>query len=545
MTSRSLGHRAPLLWIVLPMIAGLAAGKLGEFASVPLLLAAAAIAAISAIVTSWRAPAWFALPLCVAMFLGGIASYALHRPRVAAWDNLPPREARLALHVDRIFPRRDVSRASGMATVVRTDAHLHDLVGQRVYFSLALRKGEPPPIRSAVLSAIGVIVPLPRNASADTFDGYLVNAGVDFRFTRGRLVATEQPPTRYNAFLKRAAARLNSLLSAGVAAKRPQLAAVFRAMMLGQKYELSEEQDALFMHSGTMHLFAINGLHIGVVALTLHAVLAVLRCPRPLAAMITLAVLWLDVETTGASPSAMRAFLLVACYETAFVLRRPANGLAALSAAALLVLLADPMALFGASFQMSYSVVLTILGFGLPLADRLATRFVVFKNLPQATWTWWQKCTAAVLRWLWPGLGIGLAAALVSAITGPTFFQVFAPGGFFANLLLVPLAMIVIVAGFASVAVGLAGCAWLGAFFNHAAVTVLIVIDALIRLDVRVPGIWFAAQWRASWMAPLALTGLLIAVCAGYATGWRRARGGWWPPVAIVVLALFFGVKLG
>lgn len=30
-------------------------------------------------------------------------------------------------------------------------------------------------------------------------------------------------------------------------------------MMLGQKYELSAEQDALFMHRGTMHLFAING----------------------------------------------------------------------------------------------------------------------------------------------------------------------------------------------------------------------------------------------------------------------------------------------
>lgn len=104
---------------------------------------------------------------------------------------------------------------------------------------------------------------------------------------------------------------------------------------------------------------------------------------------MTLAVLWLDVDTTGASPSAVRAFILIACYEAAVVLRRPANGIAALAAAALIVLLVEPMALFSASFQMSYGVVLAILCFGLPLADRMAARLAPFKNLPETTWAWW------------------------------------------------------------------------------------------------------------------------------------------------------------
>ena len=38
MSSRTLGHRAPLLWLVLPLMAGLAAGKLGELAPAPWLL---------------------------------------------------------------------------------------------------------------------------------------------------------------------------------------------------------------------------------------------------------------------------------------------------------------------------------------------------------------------------------------------------------------------------------------------------------------------------------------------------------------------------
>jgi len=545
MTSRSLGHRAPLLWLAAPMMAGLAAGKAVELAPVPWLLAGAFVAAALAVVASWRARRWVEAALCASMFLAGAASYALHRPRIAAWDALPPREARVALRIDRVFPQSDARKAAGLAVVVRAEAPLQELAGQRVYFSLALRRGEAAPVRSAVVAAIGVIAVLPREPAADTFDGYLANAGVNFRLTRGRVLAVERTPTRYRAWLGHAAEKLNALLGAGVAAKRPELTAVFRAMMLGQKHELSDEQNALFMHSGTMHLFAINGLHIGVVALALHAMLAVLRCPRPVAAVVTLAVLWLDVDTTGASPSAVRAWLLVAAFEAAFVLRRPANGLAALAGAALVVLLVEPLALFGASFQMSYGVVFAILGFGLPAAERLAARWAPWSDLPVATWAWWQRAMAAGLRWFWPVAGIGLAAALVSAVTGPEFFHVFAPGGFFANLVLVPLAMVVIVAGFASVVAGLAGAGALGVLFNHAALLVLWGIDALIRAGVRVPGGWWNAQWRAPWVGGAALAALLGAVLAGYAKGWRGWARGFWAPFAVAAVAVIFGVKFG
>ena len=60
MTSRSLGHRAPLLWLVLPLMAGLAAGKAGDFLPVPWLLAGAAISSTLGIVAGWRGWRWFA-----------------------------------------------------------------------------------------------------------------------------------------------------------------------------------------------------------------------------------------------------------------------------------------------------------------------------------------------------------------------------------------------------------------------------------------------------------------------------------------------------
>ncbi len=545
MTSRTLGHRAPLLWLVLPLMAGLVLGKAMESTAVAWPLAGALAAAGLAVAASGRASRLWAIALVGAMLLGGWASYTLHRQRLPDWDRLPPREVRLTLRLDRVFPPTDSRKVSGLATVTRAEGSFRELTGQRLYFSLMLRRGESPPVRSTVVTTTGVLAAVPRDAAADSFDSFLDHAGMNFRLTRGRVLGVERPPTRYRGFCERAAARLYALLSLGIASKRPDLTAVYRAMMLGQKHELSDEQNELFMHSGTMHLFAINGLHIGVVAIALHALLAALRCPRFAAAMITLGVLWLDVDTTGASPSAVRAFLLVAGYQTALVLRRPANGLASLATAALLTLLTEPMALYSASFQMSYGVVVVILAFGLPLGGELEARWKPFQNLPPATWSWWQRQLARASRWLAGALGLGVAATLVSAVTGATFFQVFAPGGLVANLVLVPLAMLVIIAGFASVTVGLAGAATLSILFNHAAAVLLWLIDGLIRLGLHVPGVWWPVQWRADWAAPVSFAALLAVVLAGYATGWRRDRGGFWPPLVVTALALIFGVRFG
>ena len=237
--------------------------------------------------------------------------------------------------------------------------------------------------------------------------------------------------------------------------------------------------------------------------------------------------------------------MLVAAYEAGFALRLPANGVASLAMAALGVLLLDPMALFSASFQMSYGVVFAILCFGLPLAERLAECWPPWPRLPEATWAWWQRWVAFGLREFWPVLGLGVAAWLVGAVTGAVFYRVFTPVGLVANLVLVPLAMIVIHAGFASIAVGLAGWTSASVLFNHAAVLVLTVIEALIRFGERIPGVWCPAEWRVAWLGTVTLVVLLAAILAGYASGWRGWSGFFWPPFAVVALGLAIGVRFG
>ena len=58
-------------------------------------------------------------------------------------------------------------------------------------------------------------------------------------------------------------------------------------------------------------------------------------------------------------------------------------------------------------------------------------------------------------------------------------------------------------------------------------------------------GAFVPAHFVAPWIGGTALAALMIALFAGYAWNWRKERGGWWPPFAIVALVLIFGVKFG
>jgi competence protein ComEC len=182
---------------------------------------------------------------------------------------------------------------------------------------------------------------------------------------------------------------------------------------------------------------------------------------------------------------------------------------------------------------------------GLPLGARLQRWISPFRDLPEAGWRPWHHAVSAAARHLAPAAGVGAAAALVSAVSGVEYFGLFAPVGIPANLVLAPLASLVIVAGFASLVSGAALAAASTRLFNSAAGLLLGIICALLRVATSTPGAWFPAHYRATWTGPVALAALVGSCLAGYAGGWRAARGGFWPPFMIAAIALACGARFG
>jgi competence protein ComEC len=534
-----------LLWLALPLMAGLAVGKIGPPLAAGGLLAVALVGAMLALYAAWRRPRFWAWPLCGALFFAGHASYSMHRQRLAAWENLPPREARLSLRIDRLFTAKAPNKTSGLATVLAADAPLRDLREQKIYFSLTIPRGQVAPLRSAVVSARGILETLPRNPPGNSFEAYLAGAGMNFRLVRGRLLAEERAPSSYQRFCGRMAQQFSATLGLGVLEKKPALVAVLRAMMLGQQGELSAEQDELFMESGTMHMFSISGLHVAVIAGGLQALLGLARLPKAIQFGLGLTALWLYVDITGAAPSAVRAFITVATVQASVLLPAPGNPLAALTTSAVVILVWQPLQFFSASFQMSYGIVAALLLMGLPLGETWGQARSLFAHLPKPLWRWHQHGR----DWIWRGLltsfGVGVATTLVSAVSGVLFFELFTPGALFANLVLIPTASLVIMAGFISLLGGMLGLTFISVLFNHAAVLLLAVIDGLVRGFVRLPAMWFPAHFAAPWTGPLAFAGLMGLLLFGYHQRWRIRVGGYWAPVAFVALVLILGVKFG
>ncbi len=546
MASSSLGHRAPLLWLVLPMAAGLAWAQSGHL-DLPLAtsLGIALLTIAGACFFSKKFSRLWGILLGLGMFFAGISSYTLHRSIPPDWSGLPARQAHLQLKVTRTYFSPYPNRAVGLAIIIGTDPHLADLLGQSVFYSLRLPDHSSAPIPTAEIDTLAILEPLPRQTEPNSFENYLSDSGISFQFRRGQVIAETQPASAYRRFYNRTADRFDQILKLGVAEKRPELANITSAMLLGRKAELSDKQDELFMRSGTMHLFAISGLHIGVIALAIHALLLITRLPRLWRFVISFVALGLYVGITGHTPSAVRAFMMVTLLQTSYLFRLPGNPLSALTASALIVLCVAPGQLFTASFQMSYGIVTAILLLGLPLGEKMNLRWSLFSLIPESTWNVRQKFSAFIWRAFLATLAIGLSSILFSMLAGVQYFGLLTPGALLANLLLIPIASLVILSGMASLLCGLIGFTTGTLLFNHAAVLILAGIDGAIRQFVTWPGVYHAATFKAEGIGPWAFVVLLGTIIYGYAGRWQPNRGGWWPPFIVVAITLLFGVNFG
>ena len=100
-----------------------------------------------------------------------------------------------------------------------------------------------------------------------------------------------------------------------------------------------------------------------------------------------------------------------------------------------------------------------------------------------------------ILEIILGALVISLAAFLASAPLSILYFGIFPPPAIVLNLLLVPVATLVIVSGMLSLVCGLAGMAVLNVFFNHGPLTLIILTEKMLESLVDIPGFFFELHW--------------------------------------------------
>lgn len=238
------------------------------------------------------------------------------------------------------------------------------------------------------------------------------------------------------------------------------------AMTLGWRTALTDEVAEPFMRSGTMHIFAISGLHIALIAGILVAVLRAAQLPRGACGVVIVPLIWFYTAATGWQPSAIRSTIMMTLIIAGWALRRPGNLLNSLAASGCIILLWQPTQLFQASFQLSFFVVLAI-ALLLPPFENLRQRLLQADPLlPDELRPRWQRWLDWPVRFITTSFATSLAAWLGSLPLIAYYFHLVTPASLLANLVVVPLSGLALMANLGALVTG-DWLPWLTDLFNH------------------------------------------------------------------------------
>ncbi|MFQ5934679.1 MAG: ComEC/Rec2 family competence protein, partial [Dehalococcoidia bacterium] len=169
---------------------------------------------------------------------------------------------------------------------------------------------------------------------------------------------------------------LRTDLARGVAHALPEpQASLSHAMLLGVRSTLPSELREDLASTGTTHLIAISGLHVGIIVGVVSGIsLSVFGRRRHLYILIPLLFIWGYALLTGMGPPVLRASIMGSLYLWALYLGRQRSAFVPLAGAAAVMVAIDPDALYDVSFQLSFLAMagLILLAPWLQVAGRLA-----------------------------------------------------------------------------------------------------------------------------------------------------------------------------
>ena len=157
---------------------------------------------------------------------------------------------------------------------------------------------------------------------------------------------------------------------AAKAASSPGVAAVVAAVGVGARHEISRDSWEQYSITGTSHLMAISGLHVGLAAMAAYLLSRSIVCLLPIRRNAHLLAIVSGViaatsyaAISGLDIPAQRASLMLIIGASALLRRREIDALTTVSLAAIVVFILEPVATMAPGFSLSFSAVLLLVWF--------------------------------------------------------------------------------------------------------------------------------------------------------------------------------------
>ncbi len=338
-------------------------------------------------------------------------------------------------------PRGDRSFWAGAAEL-RSGPH----AGVRIEW----RGDGPVPVEGSVVRATGRFRPFtePRNPGEFDEAGWMRRQGTAgiFHADRRKTAAETGRLAALGFQLRRG---FRAAVTAGLEEdSRP--AQVIRAVVLGERPRDGGKLAEPFRHSGTLHVFCVSGLHVGMVGLLAWLALSRLGFPRRWAVLGILPLAFSYAWLTGNGPPAVRASWMMAVFLGAFVLRRKPDALNALGAVLLASMLWDGRLLFQPGVQLSYGVVACIaLGISW-ISKSYAWMAEPELYLPESLMTRWQRLRLNARRKIAGSLAVSTAAWFGSTPLTALHFGLVTPASIPATVVMLPIVFVLLAAALVS-----------------------------------------------------------------------------------------------
>ena len=200
------------------------------------------------------------------------------------------------------------------------------------------------------------------------------------------------------------------------------------ALTLGYKEDVDSATKQAFTQAGVMHIMALSGFNVGIIALVLGFVLGIFgknSAAKWAKTLIIILFLWLFALITGLSPSVTRATVMISFVLTGRLFQRHVNTYNILFVSAFLLLTFSPGMLSDVSFQLSFAAVAGILVYQ-PFMNNLLTFRISFVNK------------------IWQLFSLSCAAQLATFPLTLYYFHQFPVYFWLTNLYVVPLVSVII-----------------------------------------------------------------------------------------------------
>lgn len=241
--------------------------------------------------------------------------------------------------------------------------------------------------------------------------------------------------------------------------------AIVAAMTLGEKERVGKDLKEVYSATGASHVFALSGMHLGIIFMLIGLILPMRRMPKT-ATALQLTAMWTYVVLVGFHPSILRAAVMLTTYALCrLMLRKPAS-IDVLLFAAVALLAVVPQWLFNVGFQMSFMAVVSIALFYKPLSAILALdkrligvvseRCLLQFHYRHTDSNAWKEEPLVMLRlialqlfytisqWVWGVLVLSFTAQLGVAPLIVHYFGRFSCYSLLTNLIVSPCALLII-----------------------------------------------------------------------------------------------------